>query len=551
MNRWQWAVLIAAIGPQELRGQTTRISVSSGGEQGTGGSFYPAITPDGRFIAFKSRAPNLVEGDHNNREDVFLRDRFLGTTERVSLSHDGGEPRLDCLRPDLSPDARFVVFDSYSDNLVPDDRNARSDVFLVDRLLSTIERVSVATDGAEANGDSIWPTISADGRLVSFESVANNLVPEDTNKRPDIFVHDRSTGVTERVSVAADGSQRKGYSRRATLSDDGCRVAFESDAAFVDNDYNGTFDVFVRDRCAGKTFLASMSRGGVAGNGWSLGASISADGSRVVFVSVATNLVRSDMNATKDVFVRVLDEARTVRANLDCGGLEIKGDPGSASLSADGRIVAFTDEYGSYVPGDPKADSDLFLRDLERKVTLRASVDSDGNDANGPCSTAVLAAGGRTVAFVSDASNLVAGDTNASSDIFAVDLPTTSASFEQYGAGHPGTDGVPALSAPRPPVLGSCVELELGNSYGQWTIGLLLAGFQSASIPTAWGGELLVLPDQAMLVPLPGEGEELLSMLPLDVDFAGLSWFLQLLLIDPGASHGVAFSAGLELRLGG
>ena len=203
----------------------------------------PAISADGRFVAFSSDASNLVAGDTNGRGDIFVRDRLTGTTERLSLASDGTQAnRL----TSISADGRFVTFSSSASNLVAGDTNRQADVFVHDRLTSTTERVSVASDGTQANGDSSFPSISADGRFVTFVSRASTLVAGDTNSRDDVFVHDRQTGTTERVSVASDGTQGNRNSRFSSISADGRFVKFDSAASnLVAGDTNFTYDIFV------------------------------------------------------------------------------------------------------------------------------------------------------------------------------------------------------------------------------------------------------------------------------------------------------------------
>src|SRR5437867_824550 len=174
-------------------GTTERVSVDSAGTQGNSFSLDPSISADGRFVAFSSLATNLVPGDTNGAFDVFVHDRLTGTTERVSVDSAGTQGHGNSSEPSISADGRFVAFSSVATNRVPGDTNAAFDVFVHDRLTGTTERVSVASAGTQGNGSSLDPSISADGRFVAFSSVATNLVPGDTNGKEDVFVHDRLT----------------------------------------------------------------------------------------------------------------------------------------------------------------------------------------------------------------------------------------------------------------------------------------------------------------------------------------------------------------------
>jgi Tol biopolymer transport system component len=226
------------------------VSVGQGGVQGNGFSEGVAISANGRFVAFASGATNLVPRDTNREEDVFIRDRKEGTTERVSIASSGAQGNGDSHGGlALSANGRFIAFTSDATNLVPDDTNDARDLFVHDRVTGKTERVSVSSDGVQGNRFSESPALSANGRFVAFYSAATNLVPGDTNDANDAFVHDRKTGKTIRVSISSGGVQANENSFDATLSADGQAVAFDSRATnLVPNDTNDTTDVFVRDR---------------------------------------------------------------------------------------------------------------------------------------------------------------------------------------------------------------------------------------------------------------------------------------------------------------
>ncbi|MGH8879055.1 MAG: hypothetical protein ACRD0P_17230, partial [Stackebrandtia sp.] len=232
---------------------TTRVSVASNGRQANRVSMGPAISAGGRYVAFTTASANLVPGDTNGEDDVFVRDRRTGATTRVSVASDGsqGNDRSGFPGPALSADGRYVAFDSYANNLVPSDTNGTLDVFMHDRQTRATSRVSVASDGSQASSFSGGPAVSADGRYVAFISLSENLVSGDTNGTTDVFVHDRRTGATSRVSVTSQGSQVNNGSNafELAISADGRFVAFTSLASrLVPGDTNGTLDVFVHDR---------------------------------------------------------------------------------------------------------------------------------------------------------------------------------------------------------------------------------------------------------------------------------------------------------------
>ena len=298
---------------------TERIDITTSGEPATRWSIQPSVSADGRYVAFSSSAPDLVEGDTNGTtnvdtnigDDIFVRDRNTGITERVSVSSSGMQSDHISKSPSISADGRFVAFESRATNLVMGDTNGVNDVFIHDRNTKITERLSVSSSQEQANNISFDPSISADGRYVAFVSRANNLVEGDTNEINDAFVHDRVTGITERVNVSSNGEQADYdlqystyYSLSPSISADGRYVAFESPATnLVPNDTNKSHDVFVRDRQTNVTKRASVSKNGAQGTLSSQAPSISSDGRHVGFSSFAKNLVTNDINDTKDVFL--------------------------------------------------------------------------------------------------------------------------------------------------------------------------------------------------------------------------------------------------------
>ena len=350
--------------------------MDSAGNQSVGPSLAgpfaapPSISADGRFVAFAAWARNLAPGDTNGFGDVFVHDRGTGTTERLSADRTGTEANDTIHQPAISGDGHVVAFVSAATNLVPGDTNGQADVFVHDRPSGTTERVSVNSDGAEGDGSSERPTLSADGRYVAFSSSATNLVPGDTNGQSDVFVHDRQTRLTERVSVDSAGIQGNAASfvgpndHGAPLSADGRFVAFTSAATnLVPGDTNGQSDVFVHDRRTGTTERVSVDSAGTEANGWSERPSISTDGRFVAFCSYATNLVPRDTNGRWDEFVHDRQTHTTERVSVDSAGTEGNGDSRGASLSADGRFVAFASDANNLVPWDTNSVTDVFVRD--------------------------------------------------------------------------------------------------------------------------------------------------------------------------------------------
>jgi Tol biopolymer transport system component len=402
---------------------TTRVSVPQSGFEGNGFSSNAAISADGRFVAFHSAATNLVANDGNAAQDVFVRDRTSGTTTRVSVPQSGFEANGSCLSAAISADGRFVAFESDATNLVAGDGNARRDIFVRDRTSGTTTRVSVPQSGPEANGHSFGASISADGRFVAFQSAATNLVASDGNGTTDVFVRDRTSGTTTRVSVPQSGFEGNGFSGEPVISADGRFIAFQSAATnLVAGDGNATRDIFVRDLTSGTTTRVSVPQSGPEPNGLNERPAISSDGRFVTFISAATNLVAGDSNATRDVFVRDRTSGTTTRVSLPQSGAQGNGGSFNAAISGDGRFVAFISAATNLVAGDSNGGNDIFVRDRTSAATTRVSVPQSGPQANGASALHLaISADSRFVAFESAATNLVANDGNAAQDVFVRD----------------------------------------------------------------------------------------------------------------------------------
>lgn len=401
---------------------TERVSVATGGGQARGNSVSPAISKDGRYVAFYSDAPNLVAGDTNRARDVFVHDRQTGQTTRVSVANDGSQANGESFAPAISGDGRYVAFSSSASNLVPGDQNNANDIFVRDRVANTTTRVSTGLGGAEPNAGSFAPAISADGNVVAYESDATNLVPNDTNAVRDVFVYDRSTGTTNRVSVGTGGVEADAPSEQATLDADGGIVAFSS---FADNlipvDENFTADVFVYVRATQTTSRVSVYSGGFEADGNSFHPALSADGRLVAFDSDSFNLAWFDPDEGADVYVydRLADLIFNVSVD-DAGNL---GNDTSSwpSMSSDGRYVAYTTEATDIVPGDQNSVGDIVLYDRQSGAANRLSLTNSGNESDNESLHPSISGDGKLVAYESLAANLVAGDSNRKNDIFVRD----------------------------------------------------------------------------------------------------------------------------------
>jgi len=292
-------------------GVTTRVSVSSDGSEGNGGADcdcrvykFPGISSNGRIITFHSNASNLVPNDTNEVFDVFRHDRLTGETLRVSVSTEGYEADNNCWNRDLSPDGRYVLFHSSASTLVANDTNDHRDIFLHDIQIGVTERVNIPSGGGETDDISDSPKVSADGRFVSFASLATNLVSDDTNGQWDVFLRDRLLGETSLISLSTIGTHGDLFSRHPAISADGRFITFHSVTTnLVPGDTNEVRDIFMRDRFLDETIRISTTYGGAESNDRSYDAFISPNGRWIVFDSAADNLVPDDINDTRDIFL--------------------------------------------------------------------------------------------------------------------------------------------------------------------------------------------------------------------------------------------------------
>jgi Tol biopolymer transport system component len=411
-------------------GDTTRLSVYDSGHQVSSGASNPSISgPNGQFVAFERASTGTCSAkDPDSCSTIYVVDG-LGGMHAVSVA-DGSTTALgnsDSFDPSISADGRFVAFESDATNLVASDTNGSRDVFVRDRQTGTTELVSVDSSGIQFNakGGSTNPSISADGRYVAFE-----LAPgASTSSYVTIMVHDRLNKTTELVSANYQTGKEKlgrvnNHSVDPSISADGRFVAFESAATnMVSGDTNGSRDVFVRNLLGKTTERVSLNVSRDQGNGPSSNPSISADGSIVAFESAATNMVAGDTNGADDVFVRSVLGKTIKRVSVNNSGIQGNSRSFDPSISADGRFVAFESAATNMVAGDTNVTYDVFVHRVaidatQKGTTQRASVDSTGVQGNLRSSNPSLSADGNIVAFDSDASNLVPNDTNGTSDVF-------------------------------------------------------------------------------------------------------------------------------------
>lgn len=460
------SIAIGGISPPKLASRTVE------GTPGERGSFEPDISPDGRYVVFASEARDLVEGDGNNRADVFLFDcgvhkQISPSIRRISLSPSGEEGDGESRFPIFSGDGRTIVFASTAGNFTEGDTNNMFDVFTYDRdpdgngVLDEgneiLTHISVSSTGEIGNGSSSVPNISADGRYVVFVSDSTNLVSPDTNIPGsfDLFVHDRdpdgdgtfynSPGQTRRLSLDSTGNEiPNGISvERPAISADGRYVTFASPFnGIVPDDNNNLNDIFLVDRDSdgngvfdeGPPAISRIteSTGTGVSNGASINADISADGSRIVFATESTNLYPGDSNGVSDILLYdrdpddngVFDEGNAVFRLVSQTSMMQQADGPSETprISSDGRYVIFASAATNLVRCDDNEAKDVFIHDLDLVKTRLVSITKSGGLINDDSCLAALSMDGRFAAFETFGDNVVPEDRNGERDVFSIDL---------------------------------------------------------------------------------------------------------------------------------
>jgi len=436
-------------------GKTTLVSQKVGGGFAGGGSIAPSISGNGRYVSFASGAADLVAGDTNGAVDVFVRDRNKGTNIRLPLPGGGAVPQgAQATENAISADGSVVAF-AY----VPPSAatvSTSSVVMAWDRatgrteIISRVGRVPVA--GRE-------PSVSGDGRYVAYASNSGRLANNDGNETYDVFRYDRRTGTTLLVSVGFQGSTPPGDSLQPSISADGSRIAFSSsggDSLLPESTGPGP-QVYLRDITAGTTERISAALGGGPADGTAEAPSISADGRYVAFESVAGNLVGALGGGTSQVYRRDRQTGTTELVSVDSTGAPSRGGSGQAAISRDGRMVAFSSEASDLVAGEPGVrlaavalrTSEVYIRDMTAGETALVSVDTSGQPAGARSLDPAVAGTGRFVVFSSNAATLVAGDDNKQVDVFLRDFPPVPAlnpAIVAFGTRALGTDPVPGAA---------------------------------------------------------------------------------------------------------
>ncbi len=416
-------------GANQALGQDIELlSATNRGASAEGRSLAIALSEDGLLAIFRSEAIDLVPPSLQlPRPDLYSRARGAApTTERITAATDD---ELDGFAPAVSADGRFVVFASEAIDLIDDDTNGVADIFLLDRSDGSVVRIE--GDNGQPDATSSFPRISADGRWIVYVSQASNLVADDDNELSDIFLYDRDSGATRSVSVDFFGNQGNGHSRSPAISADGSVVAFVSAATnLLDEEQPGAEQVYVHGVASSQTEIVSVSSTGRASNGNCFLPDLSADGSVVAFKSEGSNLVSGDTNGVPDVFVHTRGDGQTVRISVDDFDNQSNGLSGGPAISDDGRYVAFISFSSTFDPDDGNGASDVFVVDRQAAFgssrIKRVSLAQPATGRPGgpvPDFPVAISGNGVWIGFASAAENLVSGDNNNQIDAFVACNP--------------------------------------------------------------------------------------------------------------------------------
>lgn len=461
-------------------GETVRVSISSENIQGDQYAWKPKISSNGRYIVFESEATTLVENDENGYGDIFVFDTETQTTQLVSVNSEGEQVNYHAEYPAISGNGRFIAFVSRATNLGETVSGTYYHIYVHDMVSGETKLISESSDGTLANAISHYPSLSFDGNLIVFQSTATNLISEGTDGTKHVYIHNLETGETSLISLNSDNIPANHEAEYPSISSDGRYVSFSSDATnLVENDNNDVADIYVRDLLEETTVRVSVASNGWEGNDHSYSFSaISENGIYVAFQSSANNLVDYDTNDSVDIFVHNLITKETERVSINSLGDEAIENCIFPSISNDGRFVSFQSYSWNLVSGDNNSSIDVFIHDRQTNITKRVSINSEGIQGNGPSSNISITPDGFFAVFQSSATNLIDDDTNGYDDIFLHDnrvyAEITSENFVTFNSEQEisftvVTNGFPAPSISINGVLPSGIEI-VDNGDGTATI---------------------------------------------------------------------------------
>ena len=396
-----------------------RISVASDGTQANGRSQDPQPSADGRYVVFRSSASNLVAGDTNGVDDVFVHDVVTEQTTRVSVANAATEADSTSVQPSIPADGRYAVFLSSATNLVLGKTTPHNDVFVHDRQTGQTTRPVLGTLGEEPNDHQVAPFISGDGRWIVFQTQASNLGVGDPLASSDVFVVNRESGLLSWAGAAL------GATIGTSLATDGQVIqalTHAGDAVLVSGGMAG-WALSICPNPAAPCQQGNRSYQGLF-NEYGLWPALAGNGSAIAFGAPDyANFVANDSNSYTDVFVYDYASLSIQRISLAGDGSQADGTSNRPSFSRDGRYVAFWSYASNLIAGATTTQSNVFVRDRQTRQTRQASLTATGGQPNGITPQGVISADGSAVVFTSASSNLVSGDTNGQWDIFIAPRP--------------------------------------------------------------------------------------------------------------------------------
>lgn len=420
---------------------TSRMTLRSTGQQLALWVTDVAVNADARYCAFSTADSGVVSGDTNGVADVFVRDTLTGIVTRVSVSSTGGQANGASSAPSMSSGGRFIAFVSSASNLVSGDTNGVDDIFVHDRETGITSRISISSAGEQADGPSSEPFINGNGRYVAFTSAATNLVGDDDNGVSDIFVRKLNSRITECASRSQTTNHvGNGHSRSPSMDITGSLLSYSSEASNIYQfDTNGVEDVFVR--FGGQSTRISRGNGLIQGDGPSYDPHVSPDGTYIVYASEATNFFTGDTNGVADLFLFDMFVFGTEHVEIAPAGSQPNGHSWAPKLSYGGRQIAFVSAASNLAPSDNNGVADVFVIDRQSNLTTIASKSSLGVISSAESRSPQVSANGK-VAFVSIAANLVPFDTNGIADAFLHDIFTVRPTAINVGRGFATAGGL-------------------------------------------------------------------------------------------------------------
>ena len=405
-----------------------RVSLGTNSLEADGSSFHLSFSQDANIATFQSYAHNWANGDPTpNKQDIFIRNELTNQTVQITRGND------DSFDPTVSSDGRYIAFTSYASDLVPNDTNTSSiwirdglDVFVYDRESGRLRRASLTYNNKQVDGNSIG-IISPDGQHIVFLSNGKSMLEGVSNgaQKPAIYLRHWPSGATERLTYGIESAKAfpNGGVGRISISKDNRYIVYEAVASnLVPGDTNSEKDVFMYDRTLAKTIRVSQTLGGGNANGQSSKPQISENGAYIVFQSAASNLVPGDTNGVMDVFVYTIATQEIEQLSVSALGIGGNLSSREPAICGNGRFVTFSSDATNLVATDTNNKRDVFLRDLWADETILISKNDNGALSNKKAHRSIISDDCQVAGFASDATNLVAGDTNAVRDLFRVDL---------------------------------------------------------------------------------------------------------------------------------